>query len=116
MAATTFLGFILTVVIGMGFLALLLEGLDSERIVAQEKTRRIPDGVRAAESMAAAVPAFFTRTHASQQPSSMLAFDERLFAFLQNHVKAEQAMANEFVHLPSIDSLYRQAQPSLTMN
>ena len=117
MAGTTFLGFILTVGIGISFLALLLKWLDPERqIVAQEEMRQVPQGVRAAESMAAAVPAFFARAHAGQTPSSMLTFDERLFAFLENHVKAEQAMVSEFVHLPSIDSLYREARPSFTMN
>lgn len=39
---------------------------------------------------------------------------ENLFAFVQSQIWAEQAVVSEFVHLPSIDSLYRQARPALT--
>lgn len=35
--------------------------------------------------------------------------DERLFGFIQNRVWAEQAVVSEFIHLPSIDTLYREA-------
>jgi hypothetical protein len=84
--------------------------------VAQEETTLSPESVPAAVSVATAIPAFFARQHATLAPSSMLTFDEGLFAFLQNHVKAEQAMVSEFVRLPSVDTLYRQSQPSLTMN
>jgi hypothetical protein len=41
-------------------------------------------------------------------------FDDALLAMLQNHVKAERAVVSEFVHFPSIDSLY--ARPSPTMH
>jgi hypothetical protein len=40
--------------------------------------------------------------------------EDRLFAFVQNHIQAEQAMVNEFILLPSIDSLYRPAGVSLS--
>ncbi len=44
------------------------------------------------------------------------AFDDRLFAFLQNHIRAEQDVVTEFVHLPSIDSLYRPTRSTLSMH
>ena len=40
--------------------------------------------------------------------------EDRLFAFIQNHIQAEQALVSEFIHLPSIDNLYRQAGPSFS--
>ncbi len=40
---------------------------------------------------------------------------ERVFAFVQNQIWSEQAVVSEFVHLPSIDSLYRQTRPALTI-
>ena len=117
MDATAFLGFVLTVVIGITFLALLLEFLDPERQPASQKEgKRIPEGVRAFGSSPAMVPAFFAKPLASQVPSATLGFDDGLFAFLQHHVKTEQAMVAEFVHLPSIDNLYRQPRAPLTMH
>jgi len=118
MEATAFFGFILTVIIGIGFLAVVLKALDPGRhIVAQEETTLAPEVVPAAVSVATAIPAFFAKRQASMAaPSQMLTFDEGLFAFLQSHVKAEQAVVSEFVRLPSVDTLYRQSQPSLTMN
>ncbi len=44
------------------------------------------------------------------------AFDDRLFAFLQNHIRAEQDVVAEFVHLPSIESLYRPTRPTASMH
>ena len=117
MEATTFFGFVLTVVIGITFLVFLLEFLDPERQPASQKAeQRIPEAVRPAVSSPVMVPAFFSTPLASQVPSATLGFDEGLFAFLQHHVKSEQAMVAEFVHLPSIDSLYRQARTPLTMH
>jgi hypothetical protein len=117
MEASTFLGFIGIVGVGIGFLVLLMTWLDPERPVAVKETVvQAPAGARVAESMAAAVPAFFARPHAGHAVSAILVSDEGLFAVLQSHVRAEQAIVREFVHLPSVDSLYRQAQPSLTLN
>jgi len=120
MEATTFFGFVLTVFIGISFLALLLEFLDPERQPASDRAgKRIPEGVRAPASspaIPAMMPAFFAKPLASQVPSATFGSDEGLFAFLQHHVKTEQAMVAEFVHLPSIDNLYRQARTPLTMN
>ena len=117
MEATTFLGFVVTAVIGFTFLALLLEFLDPERQPASlKKEKRIPEGARAPGSSPALMPAFFAKQLATQVPSATLGFDDSLFAFLEHHVKTEQAMVAEFVHLPSVDSLYRQARTPLTMN
>jgi hypothetical protein len=117
MEATAFLGFALMVVIGITFLALLLEFLDPERRPAsQPEPTRIPESVRVAGPDPVLLPAFFAKPIASQVPSAALGFDDGLFAFLQHHVKTEQAMVAEFVHLPSIDNLYRQARAPLTMH
>jgi len=116
MEGMTFLGFVLIVVVGFSMLALTLELLNPERQrVPQVQEKRVPEGVLATES-ALATPAFFAPRRMDQLPLTNPGFDDALLALLQNHVKAERAMANEFVHFPSIDSLYRQARPSATMH
>jgi hypothetical protein len=105
------------VVVGITFLALLLEFLDPERRPASRPlATRVPEGVRVAGPSPILAPAFFARPLQSEMPSATLGFDDGLFAFLQHHVKTEQAMVAEFVHLPSIDNLYRQARAPLTMH
>jgi hypothetical protein len=117
MDAMTFLGFVATVVIGFAIMALLLEFLNPERRPAvREEAKRIPDVVRTAGSSPIAVAGFFARPLSTHLPSATIAFDDGLFAQLQHHVKTEHAMVAEFVHLPSIDSLYRQARTPLTMH
>lgn len=113
MDGMTFLGFVLMVAAGISVLALTLGLLDPERATAME-AKRPATGARAAESMTAAIPAFFAKPQSGQLPSTTLGFDDALLALLQNHVKAERAMVHEFVHFPSVDSLY--ARPSLTMH
>ena len=189
-----FLGFVLTVVIGVAFLAFALKSLDlQEQADAQKDGKRIPGDIRSAKTIAAKMPAFFRTAHASQVPPAKRGFtdrlpmlheidqrhvlwaldqaggnrahaagllgtsvrdfdllvaqhcgnvlaadrrtdavpqeaesraaspgerdgiDDRLFVFIQNHIWAEQAVVREFIHLPSIDSLYRQGRPTLTM-
>jgi hypothetical protein len=116
MNATAFLGFAVLVVIGITFLALLLEFLDPERPARREARKRIPEGIPVAGPGPALVAAFFAKPHERGMLPASAGFDEDLFAFLQHHVKTEQALVAEFVHLPSIDSLYRQARPPLTMH
>ncbi len=113
MDGTTFLGFVLIVAVGISVLALTLGLLSPTRETAME-AKRPSTGVLTAESMAASIPAFFAKAQSDQLPLATLGFDEALLALLQNHVKAERAVVNEFVHFPSVDSLY--ARPSLTVH
>ncbi len=115
MDGTTFLGFVLIVAVGISVLALTLGLLSPTRETAME-AKHPSTGVLAAESLAASIPAFFATRQTDQPPLASPGFDDALLALLQNHVKAERAMANEFVHFPSVDSLYRQARPSVTMH
>ena len=117
MDAMVLLSYVLWSVVGVLLLGFGLKFLDlREQIAAQEETRRLPHGLPSAEAAAAHIPAFFGRPHASLISSAALAFDDRLFASIQDHILAEQAAVKEFVHLPSIDNLYCQASPMLTMH
>lgn len=115
MEGMTFLGFVLIVAAGIVVPAIALELLSPmrQRPVVRE-AERASTSARAAESMAASIPAFFTRPQLKQRPMATLGFDDAMLAVLQNHVKAERAVVNEFVHFPSVDSLY--ARTSLTMH
>lgn len=113
MDGMTFLGFVLIVAAGISVLAFTLRLLDPERATAME-AKRMTTGVLAAKSMTAAIPTFFAKPQSDRLPSTTLGFDDALLALLQNHVKAERAMVHEFVHFPSVDSLY--ARQSLTMH
>jgi hypothetical protein len=115
MDGMTFLGFVLIVAAGIVVPAVALELLSPmrQRPVVREAERasmRLP----AAESMAASIPAFFARPQSDQRLRPTLGFDDAMLALLQDHVKAERAVVNEFVHFPSVDSLY--ARTSLTMH
>ena len=46
---------------------------------------------------------------------ALLAFQEPagLFEKIHQHVKAEQALVSDFLHYPSVHSLYRQAPPQI---
>ena len=114
MEGMTFLGFVLIVAVGIGVPAVVLELLSPmrERSVVREPQRA--SSAEAAESMAASIPAFFVRPQSDQLVRPTLGFDDAMLALLQDLVKAERAVVNEFVHFPSVDSLY--ARPSLTMH
>jgi hypothetical protein len=115
MDGMTFLGFVLIVATGLSGLAVTLELLSTTRQrPADEEAKRATTGVLAAESMAASIPAFFAKSQPDKLSLATLGFDDALLTLLQDHVKTERAMANEFVRFPSVDSLY--ARPSLTMH
>lgn len=115
MEGMTFFGFAAVVVIGIALLALTLEFLNPERqTVTQENRKPASEGARVAESLVATMPAFFERPQVNQRPLAIPVFDDALLALLQNHVRAERAMAEDFVHFPSIDRLYRQPGLPLT--
>lgn len=111
MDAMRFFGFILAVVVGGVMMALILEFLNPDRLDVQTEGKRRVDVEPAVQSVAT-LPAFFATLQANEGPPAVAGFDDALLAFLQNHVKAEQAMVTKFVLFPSVDNLYRQARPS----
>lgn len=113
MDAMRFLGFIGIVLAGGVMMAFILELLNSERYDAR-KERRVE--VEPAVRSVATLPAFFAKPQTNDRPPASPGFDEALIAFLEEHVRAEQAMVTKFVHFPSLDSLYRQAKPSATVH
>jgi hypothetical protein len=113
MDAMRFLGFIGIVLAGGVIMAFILEFLNTERSDAGEK-RRVE--VEPAVQSIAELPAFFAKRQTNDHPPARPVSDDPLIAFLEEHVRAEHAIATRFVHLPSLDSLYRQAKPSPTLH
>jgi hypothetical protein len=97
--------------VGLVTLGLVLKFLETEPTPRAER-RRSAD-VEPAVTSVAALPAFFVKPG---EPTVVVGFADDLVALLENHVRAERAMATKFVHYPSVDSLYRQAQPLPRMN
>ena len=115
MDAMRFFGFVAVVLAGGVMTAFILGCLNTERRSERAtRTRRVE--VEPAIQSIATLPAFFAKLNANDHASAASKLDDALIAFLENHIKAEQAMARKFVHLPSIDSLYRQSQAPPTMN
>jgi hypothetical protein len=80
---------------------------DRERRVSPERTESVVN----AKSLSA-VPSFFVTPDASI-PSMSFALHDTLVRQLEQHVRIEQAVVAQFVHHPSVDSLYRATGPSL---
>jgi len=112
MDAMQFFGFVGITVTGFVMLAVILELLDTERFGARGERR---DEVEPAVRSVATLPAFFVG-RAESPPPARAEFNDALIAFLEEHVRTERAIVNTFVHLPSLDSLYRQAPPFPTMH
>lgn len=56
----------------------------------------------------------FFESAADRMPASpAITFDDALLAQLEQHVRAEQAVVSQFVHFPSVDSLYSSSGTSL---
>jgi hypothetical protein len=109
MEATIALVLVLTLLFGGMFLALVMGYLSAEEAkAARDAKARHADAWRIAEPMVA-IPGFFKMVDAMPSEATPQAFDEFLLAQLEHHVKAEQAVVKQFVHLPSVDSLYRQS-------
>ena len=107
MDAMRFFGFIGLFLAAGVLMAFVLELLSTERAEPREE-RRI--NLEADVRSAVALPAFFAKAPANVPLSASSALDEALIAFIEDHVRAEQAMVTKFVHFPSVDSLYRQAK------
>lgn len=113
MESMRFFAFIGIVLAGGVLMAFVLELLSSERADAR-KDRRME--VEADVRSVATLPAFFAKAQAHTPLPANPDLDAALIAFIEEHVKAEQAMVTKFVHFPSLDSLYRQAKPSPTLH
>jgi hypothetical protein len=113
MDAMRFLGFIGIVLAGGVMMAFMLELLNTERHGAAEKRRvEVDPAVRSI----AELPTFFATRQTTEHLPARPVSDDALIAFLEEHVRAEHAMVTQFVHLPSLDSLYRPAKPSPTLH
>jgi hypothetical protein len=113
MDPSMFLGFMAITLVGLVTLGLVLKFLEPPNTVRQARSADVGDP---AVQSVAVLPAFFATLPAGDQPRTAVGFDDELVAFLEQHVKNERAMATKFVHYPSIDALYRPAQPSARMN
>lgn len=113
MDAMRFLGFIGIVLAGGVIMAFILEFLNTERSDTGEK--RWVEVDPAVQSIAE-LPAFFAKRQTNEHRPARPVSDDAMIAFLEEHVRAELAIATRFVHLPSLDSLYRQAKQSPTLH
>lgn len=112
MEATIVLVLLFTLLVGGMMLALTMGYRSIEESRAQQAARpaaavRIPHAVM--------VPSFFAKVEDRTVPPNT-AFDEALLAQLERYVKAEHAIVAQFVHLPSVDSLYHQSGSSLQVH
>lgn len=111
MEAMIVFGLVLGFLVGGMMLALAMSYLNTEEGRAREQGLRHGQVVRAAE----AIPSFFAKSDRGELPG-MSGFDEILLGRLESHVREEQALVSEFVHYPSINSLYRQSPQALRMH
>jgi hypothetical protein len=110
MEGTLVLVLVLTFLFGGMFLALAMGYRSIEESRAEQQTRpsaqpRVADVV--------IIPSFFAKVENRNFPGPVTAFDEALLARLEQHVRAEHATVAQFVHFPSVDSLYRQSGSQL---
>jgi len=112
MEAMIALGLLMGVVFGGMTLALVTGYMSTEKARAVALTRRQGQVARAAQ----AIPSFFVKSDRGERPVDVPGFDAMLLARLESHVREEQALVSEFVHYPSIHSLYRQAPQALHMH
>ncbi len=110
MEATIVLALVLTFLFGGMMLALVMgyRSIEESRALQSE---RPAETLRAADAVL--VPGFFAKVENRNFPGPAIAFDEALLTRLEQHVRAEHAVVAQFVHYPSIDSLYRQSGSSL---
>jgi ABC-type amino acid transport substrate-binding protein len=110
MAATLVLILVLTFLVGGLMLALAMGYRSIEESRAQQVARPAKAPSAATVVM---IPSFFAPVENLSPGGPAVAFDDALLARLEQHVRAEHAMVAQFVHFPSIDSLYRQSGSSL---
>lgn len=114
MEATIVLVLFLTFLFGGMLLALVMgyHGIEDSRV---EQT---PDHARArAAAVAEAIAGGFLPQAADRiRPIPTITFDDALLTRLERYVKAEQDIVSQFVHLPSVESLYSSSKASLRAN
>ncbi len=100
------IGVLFTFVFGGLLLGLFLGAcaIDEERSAKAREMRSIREE-------AARLPAFFVVTHPAPTDARV---DDELLGHLRQYLDAEQAVADEFVLHPSIESLYRGSERRLT--
>lgn len=111
MEATLVLVLVLTILVGGMMLALVMGYRSIEEGRSQLAVELRAEAGRAADAIA--IPSFFAWVDDRKTPLPTIAFDDALLARLEKHVRAEQAVVTQFVHFPSIDSLYRHSDSSL---
>ncbi len=110
MEGTLVLVLVLTFMVGGLTLALAMGYRDIEESRAQREVR---PAVSQRMPAAVMVPSFFAKVESRSVLGSSPALDEALLTRLEQHVRAEHATVAQFVHYPSLDSLYRQSGSSL---
>lgn len=111
MEATIVLVLFLTFVVGGMLLALVA----SYYSIEDSRSRRAQAQPGASRTLADAVVTHDSLGPAGGRvgPSPQITFDDALLAMLKTHVQAEQAAVSQFVHFPSVDSLYSKSGTSL---
>jgi hypothetical protein len=113
MEATIVLVLFLTFMVGGMMLALVM----GYRSIEESRIEHAPAShVQPPVVLAVAGRGFFENTADRVPASPAIAFDDALLAQLEQHVRAEQAMVSQFVHFPSVDSLYSSSGTSLRVH
>jgi hypothetical protein len=114
MEATIALVLLLTFLVGGMMLAL----VTGYRSIEAERTQQDAQ-LRAASAQLAQVivgTGFFESGPHAGRPTPPVVFDDALVARLEQHVRAEQDSVTQFVHFPSVDSLYSKPGSSLRVH
>lgn len=72
----------------------------------REMQARASEAAAAQQAAAGAVPGFFAPPKAVQSPG-MIAFNDALVSRLEHDLELEQAIVAQFVHHPSLNTLYQ---------
>ncbi len=111
MEATVVLMLFLAVICG-GMMLMLAAGYQSvEKDRAHRASPEHPESVATVRALRE-VPSFFVTPDPSI-PSVSFLLNDALVRQLEQHVRIEQAVVAQFVHHPSVDSLYRPTGASL---
>jgi hypothetical protein len=116
MEATIVLVLFLTFLVGGMMLALVMGYRSIEESRGRIEHRPARHVQAAPFALAVASRGFFESTADRAPVSPAITFDDALIAQLEKHVRAEQAMVSQFVHFPSVDSLYSSSGTSLRIH
>ncbi|MEX1129730.1 MAG: hypothetical protein WD227_02345 [Vicinamibacterales bacterium] len=114
MEATIVLVLVFTFLVGGMTLALAMGYRSIEESRSEQRPERHVQPAPAAYVMAG--HGFFERAADRTPAPPAIAFDDALLAQLERHVRAEQAAVSQFVHFPSVDSLYSSSGTSLRVH